>query len=51
MGKVFIPANIADTYLLMGGYVDPNGNVFREKDVLEEDYSEPILLEKEEEKL
>ena len=35
-------AGISDLY--MGGYVDTKGNVYREKDVLANDYSSPFLL-------
>lgn len=34
---------LADNGLYYGGEVDNNGNIYREKDVLEDDYSEPIL--------
>ena len=35
---------LADNGLYYGGEVDNNGNIYREKDVLEDDYSEPILV-------
>ncbi len=41
---VFNPNNLAGSSFYMGGLVDENGNVFREKDVMEDDYSEPILV-------
>ncbi len=40
----FNPNKLSGNYLHIGGFVDDNGNIFREKDVLEEDYSNPILL-------
>ncbi len=35
---------LADNGLYYGGEVENNGNIYREKDVLEDDYSEPILV-------
>ena len=42
--KYFIPNFLADNHLYMGGYIDSNGNFFREKDVLEDSYDAPLLL-------
>lgn len=42
--KKFVPNNLACEYLMMGGMVEANGDLFREKDVLEEDFSQPILF-------
>ena len=44
MALLFHPAELAGQGLYYGGEVDDNGNVFREKDVLEEDYSKPLLF-------
>ena len=45
MAKYVIDTTLlADNGLYYGGEVDSNGNVYREKDVLENDYSDPILV-------
>lgn len=45
MAKYVIDTTLlADNGLYYGGEVDGNGNVYREKDVLENDYSDPILV-------
>ena len=41
---IFHPEELAEESLYMGGEFDCNGNFFREKDVLEEDYSNPLLI-------
>ena len=42
--KTFTSKALAGQYLEMGGYIDKDGNLFREKDVLAEDYSTPLLF-------
>ena len=41
---IFHPEALAEEYLVMGGEFDHNGNFFREKDVLANDFSNPILF-------
>lgn len=43
---IFEPIKLADTYLVMGGYIDEDGNVYREKDVLNEDFATPLMTNK-----